>query len=203
MDNKRKYLRRPSQPIPCTVTIDQVRINGVIADESISGAKIVGLDLLMMPFNKELSLEYRGETITVHARNTSRDENDKFVLGVVRSEMLEAERKAASSAMLMNCYVKHGDVCVICMPIHIESESQIVIQLWDGVQFRVPRSSLEPMSRAERFAMLSEPQCLGYTASMYGFELTTVEETLQRLFEYEFGSYEGCPVAARTAAVLS
>lgn len=195
MDNNRQYLRMTSQLVPCTVCVDQVRIAGVIADESISGAKIVDLDLLMLPFNKELSLEYRSEKISVHARNTTRDENNKFVLGVVRAEMLDAERKAQSSAMLINCYVKHGDACVICMPIHIESETQVVIQLWDGVQFRVPRESLLPMSRSERFAMLRDPQCFQYTAGMYGFDTNPSDRNLQQLFEYEFGTYEGCPVA--------
>lgn len=196
MDNKRKYHRMPSsEPVPCTVAVDDIRISGVIANESISGARIVGLDLLMMPFNKELSLEFRNEKIAVHARNTSRDEDNKFVLGVVRHEMLDSDRETESTAMLINCYVKHGNACVICMPIHIESESQIVIQLWDGVQFRVPRSSLVPMSRGERFAMLSDPGCFEYTASMYGFDPTNTQQNLQDLFEYEFGTYTECPVA--------
>ena len=196
MENKRKYHRIPSELVPCTIDVDDVRISGLVADESISGAKIVGLDLLTMPFNKKLSLEYRNEKIEVHARNAIRAEDNSFMLGVVRTEMLDPERtNSDSNAMLINCYVKHGNACVICMPIHIESEKQIVIQLWDGVQFRVPRSSLAPMSRGERFAMLREPGCFEYTASMYGFDTSNTEENIQNLFEYEFGSYDDCPVA--------
>lgn len=190
MENKRKFLRMASQPTPCSVLVDEIQIPGTIADESISGAKIIGLDLLMMPFNKALSLEYNGAMVPVQARNTLRDENNMFVLGVVRSEMLETTEDEESSAMLINCYVKHQDACVICAPIHIESETQVVIQLWDGVQFRVPRSSLVPMSRAERFEMLQDPKCLQYTATMYD-----MKPDLHQLFDYEFGTYADCPVA--------
>lgn len=195
MADKRKFLRIKSQPEPCTVVVDQTNITGTIVDESISGAKIIGLDLMMMPFNKKLSLQYREENISVHARNTMRDEDGKFVLGVVRSEVLDAEQQADSSAMLINCYVKHGGACVICVPLQIESDSTVVIQLWDGVQFRVPRSQLFPMSRLERFEMLEDTTCLAYTTAMYGFENISIDFDRRQVFEYEFGNFDNCPVS--------
>lgn len=185
-----------SQPEPCTVAVDNARISGLVVDESISGAKITDLDLLMMPFNKEVSLEYHDQKVVAHARNTMRDESKKFILGVVRSETLDPEQREPTGAMLINCYVKHGEACVICMPIQIESESQVLIQLWDGVQFRVPRERLIPMSRIERFEMLkNNPTSLEYTAALYGFHQDSPQARLQDLFQYEFGMYDGCPVA--------
>ena len=184
-----------SQLEPCTVAVDNARIPGLVADESISGARVTDLDLLMMPFNKQVTLEYNEQKIIAHARNTKRDENKKFVLGVVRAENLDVEQREPTTAMLINCYVKHGEACVICMPIQIESESQVLIQLWDGVQFRVPRTRLIPMSRTERFEVLQNPTSLEYTAALYGFEPNSPQASLHNLFQYEFGMYDGCPVA--------
>ena len=203
MFNKRQFLRMSSSPEPCTVAVDQSRIAGLITEESISGAKVTDLDLLTMPFNKALTLEFRGQEIAAFARNTMRDENNKFVLGVVRAESVDTEQSEPTAAMLINCYVQHGDACVICMPIQIESESQILIQLWDGVQFRVPRTRLIPMSREERFRMLQNPKSLDYTSALYGFELNSPQSSAQNLFEYEFGTYPGCPVLEKAVAATS
>lgn len=198
--DKRKYLRMQSQRDPCVITVDGVTFEGSVADESISGAKIVNLDLLMMPHNKQLSLTNRGASISVNARNASRAENGKFQLGVIRTELLEDESADDAPAMLINCYVQHGDACVICMPIHIESEEQIVIQLWDGVQFRVPRTQLRPMSRPERFEMLADPHSLEYTVAMYGFQSASPADDRRQVFDYEFGSYYDCPVTNMASA---
>ena len=203
MFNKRQFLRMSSKPEPCTVAVDQSRIPGLIIEESISGAKLTDLDLLTMPFNKALTLEYRDQQVAAHARNTLRDENNKFILGVVRAESMDPEQNEPTSAMLINCYVQHGEACVICMPIQIESDSQVLIQLWDGVQFRVPRTRLIPMSRVERFRFLQDPKSLEYTAALYGFELNSPQSSAQAVFEYEFGMYDGCPVMAKAAAATS
>lgn len=189
-----------SQHEPCVITVDGVTFEGMVADESISGAKIVDLDLLMMPYNKELQLTDRGSTISVNARNATRSENNKFELGVIRTELLGDDSNEDSSAMLINCYVQHGDACVICMPIHIESEDQIVIQLWDGVQFRVPRTQLRPMSRIERYEMLADPHSLQYTVAMYGIKPGSPCEDRKNVFDYEFGSCSDCAVASLTAS---
>lgn len=179
---------------PCKLIVDHIELSGLMADESISGAKIVDLDLLMLPWNKPIQLEYREGKLDVRARNVFRGEDDKFTLGVVRSETLSKEQAAVSTAMLVNCYVQYEDSFVICMPIHIESESHALIQLWDGVQFRVPRSQLKALSRIERYEMLADARCLAYTKAMYG--LTEETDSDRRLvFEHEFGVYEGCPIA--------
>ncbi|QEG22168.1 hypothetical protein [Mariniblastus fucicola] len=201
MNERRKFHRIRSQHEPCIVVVDDVKFDGVLADESISGFKISDLALLMLPFNKPLSLNHRGETVPVRARNVDRDSDNTFVLGVVRSEILTPEQSCESQAMLINCYVQHGDATVICVPIRIESETQVLIQLWDGVQFRVHRSQLKPMTRIQRFEMLSSDQrCLAYTAAMYGFEEISAANSSRQVFEHEFGTYENCPVARALVA---
>ncbi len=174
--------------------VDNVKLDGGIVDESISGVGITGLDLLMMPYNKPLVVEYREGSFDANARHIGRQPNGQLSLGVIRRTELKNEDVADSAAMLVNCYVKHGDAHVICMPILLESDSHVLIQLWDGIQFRVPRSNLSPRSRLERFAMLEDLGCLQYTTAMYGFESVSPSFDRQQIFEYEFGNYAECPV---------
>ena len=193
--NRRKFHRITSQGEPCCLRVDNLELPGLLVDESISGAKVADLNLLMMPYNKSLTLEHRDGTIEVRARNVERMENGTFVIGLVRTETLSAEQLQDSPAMLINCYVQYEEAFVICVPIHIESENQVLIQLVDGVQFRVPSNQLKPLTRSERFEMLSNEHCLSYTAPMYGFQSESMESDRQNIFEHEFGVYENCPVA--------
>jgi hypothetical protein len=191
--NRRKFHRIPSQGEPCTVKVDNLTLSGSIIDESISGAKVADLDLLMMPYNKQVTLEYREGKIDFRAMNVERTENGYFKMGVVRSEL--SEEPEGSNAMLVNCYVQHQEAYVICMPIHIESDNQVLIQLWDGVQFRVPRSKLFALSRSERFELLANDHILAYTAVMYGFQLVSPEVSRRQIFEHEYGTFDNCQLA--------
>lgn len=203
MENRRKYHRIPAHLEACTVRVDNVELKGSIVDESISGAGITGLDLLVMPYNKPLSVKYRDESFEANARHIGRQPDGQFNLGVIRRTELKPEDTADSPAMLINCYVQHGDAYVICMPIIIESDSQVLIQLWDGVQFRVPRSQLSPKSRLERYAMLDDLGCLQYTTEMYGLKSVSPEIDRKQLFEYEFGQYAHCPVLSQNQQLVS
>jgi len=198
MENRRKYHRIPSYSEACSVTLDNVILKGSIVDESISGVGVTGLDLLMMPHNKPLTIEYRDGSFEANARHVERQPDGQFNLGVIRREELDREELVDSAAMLINCYVKHGNAFVICMPILLESDSQVLIQLWDGVQFRVAREQLSPMSRIERFEMLSDLGCLQYTTEMYGFKSVSPEVNKLQVFEHEFGTYNQCPVLSQT-----
>ena len=203
MENRRKYLRMSSGGEECTLTVDGIKLEGEIVDESISGIGITGLDLLMMPHNKPLTVEHRDGSFSGNARHVKRQEDGQFNLGVIRETELSSDEPLETAAMLINCYVKHGDALVICMPILLESDSQVLIQLWDGVQFRVPRSKLNPMSRLERFEILKDLNCLGYTAEMYGFPSASAEDARLQVFKHEFGQYEQCPVAHMEQLIAS
>jgi len=199
--NRRKFHRIPGTLEPCVLKMDSSQLVGSLADESIAGAKICEIDLLVLPFNKPMRLEYRDGAVDVRARNTERDADGKFVLGLVRTETLTPDQLEPTTAMLVNCYVQYGDAYVICMPVRIETDTHALIQLWDGVQFRVPRCQLKPLTRTERFEMLGDDKCLNYTAAMYGIH--SVDNLRREIFEHEFGVYEGCPVAAANGSAES
>ena len=81
---------------PCILNVDNVQLHGAIADESINGAKVVDLDLMMLPRNKPLTLEYRKGHFDVRARYLYRGKNGKFSLGLVRTEELPPEQLTES-----------------------------------------------------------------------------------------------------------
>ena len=192
--NRRKFHRIPGSLEQCILKMDSSQLVGSLADESIAGAKICEIDLLVLAYNKPMRLEYRDGAVDVRARNTTRDVDGKFILGLVRNETLSPEQLELSTAMLVNCYVQYGEAYVICMPVRIETETHALIQLWDGVQFRVPRSQLKPLTRAERFEMLADEKCLSYTAKMYG--ISSDGDLRKEIFEHEFGVFEGCPICS-------
>lgn len=192
--NRRQFHRLPSQGEPCILNVDNLTLTGSIIDESISGAKVTDLDLLMMPYDKSLMLEYREGKIEFRSRNVERNDEGNFRMGVIRSESVPKDQTEESAAMLVNCYVQHHDAYVICMPIHIESPEQVLIQLWDGVQFRVPRTHLFALTRSERFEMLADEHVLSYTAAMYGFQFPTMEAGRRQVFEHEYGAHGNCHI---------
>ena len=125
-----------------------------------------------MPYNKPIKLAYRGGEIDVrcsqHQPFTKTGRSDSASSA---AEMLSQEQQLSSTAMLLNCYVLHGGAYVICMPVRVESETQALIQLWDGVQFRVPRDHLRPLTRVPSVTRCSPTKdAQQYTAAMYGHQ---------------------------------
>lgn len=190
--NRRQFHRFSPEPTPCVVTMDSVQLGGIVVDESINGAGICGLDMLMIPYNKKLTVTYRDESFSAIARRVTRRSDGRIKLGVVRESEVSDGDLVPSNAMLVNCYVQLKDMLVICAPVELNNENQILIQLWDGMQFRVSRSQLVSLTREERFQLLGEEGILGQAVEMYG--LGDQGAGLRQVFEYEFGSYDECPV---------
>lgn len=178
--------------------MDSVQLNGSIVDESIAGAAIAGLDLLMMAYDKGLTVVHREEQFEANARRVSREDDGRFNLGVIRRDSISDDDVVEDSAMLINCYVKLRDTLAICAPIEIENATQVLVQLWDGMQFRVDKSLLSPMTRAERYQMLSQSDVLQTAMNMYGFAPSSSFYDQRRVFEHEFGIYRDCSIMSRS-----
>ena len=188
--NRRQFHRFSGEPSPCVVAMDSVQLGGALVDESIAGAGICGLDLLMIPFNKSLTVTHRDESFQAFARRVARQADGRINLGVVRNDA--DVDSTSSSAMLINCYVQLKDTLAICAPVAFEKDSRILIQLFDGMQFRVNRSQLISLTRKERFEMLGHERILEQAIEMYG--LVDSAFGARHVFEYEFGTYDECPV---------
>lgn len=193
-EDRRKHQRIAANDDPCVVSIDDVFLEGEVVDESVSGTGIAGLDLFMMPYNKPVIVSRREGQFAANVRHVRRERDRRFNIGVIRRTELTADEAEEDSAMLINCYVNHQDWMVICMPISVDSD-KVVVQLWDGLQFRVSRSDLVSMTREERFEMLRDRKHLSNAVEMYKFESSSLDEDRLRVFEYEYGFFNGCPIS--------
>jgi len=65
--NRRKFHRIPVDE-RCIVKIDGVDLECTLVDQSITGAKIAGLDFLVVPYGKKLSIHYDDEVFDAVVR---------------------------------------------------------------------------------------------------------------------------------------
>jgi hypothetical protein len=200
--NRRKHERISGNEEPCVVSLDQVHMEGIVVDESVAGVGIAGLDLFMMPFNKPVIVNRREGQFAANVRYVRRTQDHRFNVGVIRRTELTAEEATENSAMLINCYVNHHDWLVICMPIEVDSD-QVVVQLWDGLQFRVKRADLVSLTRRERFQMLDDEKHLSNALEMYKLQSESPTADRYRIFEHEFGQYNDCPISCQSAQVFA
>jgi len=193
--NQRKYHRLPSAGAHCAVFIDGVRVEGQMRDESISGAKVSGLDLLMLPLNKQVEIEFEGETFSAFARNAMRGEDGLCTVGFRRDDTSEG-KEAEDTAMLLNSFIAHHGSYAICIPMGLDANGGVQVQLWNGKQFVIPRAGLKMLTRLERFEILADPEHLKFAAGIYGFEKLAPRS---EVFEFEYGKMVSCPTKVKVS----
>lgn len=201
-EDRRKHQRICANNESCVVSIDDVFLEGEVVDESVSGIGVAGLDLFMMPFNKPVVVTRREGQFAANVRYVRRERDNRFNIGVIRRTELTADEAIEDSAMLINCYVNHQDWMVICIPVSVDSD-KVVVQLWDGLQFRVSRRDLVSLTRSERFEMLSDPRHLANALEMYQFAKSSPDADRLRIFEHEFGTYKDCPISRQSQSIAA
>ena len=187
--NRREFHRIPASGCPCEVSVDGVKLAGMLRDESISGARVSGLNLLMLPLNRKLQVSTRDGDFEGYVRNVARDENNLMDVGLRRVENAK-EVEEESFAMLLNCFVEFQGNLVICVPLELQDDGVARVQLWDGKQFQIPVSTLVSLTRTERYEQLNDPAKLRFSADLYGFGPAA---TQHMVFEFEFGKMAACP----------
>ena len=190
LTNRRKY-HRISIDEKCTVSVDGAKLSCSLVDQSINGAKIAGLDFLVVPFGKTISVNCEGEEFEAVIRGVTRDEKGDMQIGIQRSETVN-DADENSGAMLLNSFIRHEGNLMVCIPISVEPSGQVKIQLWDGMQFPINFSALETMSRTERYTSLMTGSNLKMIADLYGLGNIPMAQLADRIFEFEFGTLENC-----------
>lgn len=160
-------------------------------DQSINGAKIAGLDFLVIPFEKKLTVTEDGEAFEAVIRGVTRDENGEMLIGIQRAETVD-ENEENGDAMLLNCYLRHDGNMMVCIPLSVEPDGRVKIQLWDGMQFPINYSALETMNRSERYLSLMTGSNLKMIAELYGLGSLPLTQMADKIFEFEFGVLESC-----------
>ena len=135
--NRRKFSRINSDGEECSVIIDGCEMLGSLADESIDGARIAGLDFLMIPHGKPIAIQHRDGNFFANIRNLERDpETDQIIIGVSRNDELR-ELKDPTDAMLLNAFLCYDGHLIACIPVTMKSRTLVTVQLWDGMNFDV------------------------------------------------------------------
>lgn len=190
LTNRRKFHRIPIDE-KCIVDVDGARLECSLVDQSIDGAKITGLDFLVVPFGKRLSIDCDGEVFDAVIRSVNRGENNEMHIGIQRAETVD-ESEENTEAMLLNCFIRHEGNMMVCIPISIDSSGDVTIQLWDGMQFPIKYSALETMNRTERYKSLMTGSNLKMIADLYGLGAIPMAQAADKIFEFEFGKMENC-----------
>ena len=188
--NRRKFHRIQVEE-KCIVRIDGVDLECHLVDQSITGAKIAGLDFLVIPYGKPLSIIYDDESYDAIIRGVTRAEKNEMLIGIERSETADPD-SIDKEAMLLNCYIRHEGNLMVCIPISVEADGRIRVQLWDGKQFPLNFTALVTMNRTERYKSLLKGSDLSMIADLYGIKDVPMARLLDTLFEFEFGELANC-----------
>ena len=192
--NRRKFHRIPVEE-KCIVKIDGVELECNLVDQSITGAKIAGLDFLVIPYGKTLSVHYDDEVFEAVIRGVTRNEKNEMLIGIERSETADPD-SLDKEAMLLNCYLRHEGNLMVCIPISVEADSRVRVQLWDGMQFPINFTALVTMNRTERYKSLMKGSDLSMIADLYGINDVPLARLLDKLFEFELGVLSNCNAKA-------
>ncbi len=192
--NRRKF-HRISVDEKCSVRIDGVDLECSLVDQSITGAKIAGLDFLVIPYGKPLSVHFGSESFDAVIRGVTRNEKNEMLIGIERVETAKGD-SPDEEAMLLNCYLRHEGNLMVCIPISVEADNRVRVQLWDGMQFPINFTALVTMNRTERYESLMKGSDLSMIADLYGIKDVPLSRLLDTLFEFEFGVLSNCNAKA-------
>ena len=199
LTNRRKFHRIPVDE-KCIAKIDGVDLDCVLVDQSINGAKIAGLDFLVVPYGKPLTIHHDDEGFDAIIRGVTRDKDGNMLLGIERAETANPE-SLEIEAILLNSFIRHEGNLMVCIPISIEPDKRVRIQLWDGSQFPINFSALVTMNRTERYESLMKGSNLTLIAKLYGINNVPMSQLLDTVFEFEFGFLKNCTAKASLSTI--
>lgn len=154
--------------------------------------RVEGLNLLTLAHNKRLSIARSDGQFPCYSRSVHRCDDGTLALQGYLDR--PHKRDAPQTAMLLNCYIRLESSVIICMPVEFEDDAMARVQLWDNMQFRIPQTSLSGMTRVERYQSLGQEDNLQAACETYGFRRTDAQQDRNRVFLFEFGEIEDCPV---------
>jgi hypothetical protein len=171
--------------IPGVVEVGGVEHGCEIISQTKQSIQLRGVKLLVLARNKPMNILYQGGEVAAHSRNVQRHLDGSFLIDADVADSLPIDESEAT--MLVNCYIRLKSGVIICMPIAFEDDLTARVQLWDGMQFRVPNRSLTAMTRQERIQSLGQLDQLKTACDTYGFDSVDHELAVQRVTEFEFG----------------
>jgi len=158
--------------------------SGFVVEESIGGMKVSGLDLLCLPENQPVTIEYNDSVEHGVCRNLTRAEDGKMELGVMlRSAPVIAE----PNGLLLSCFFSVQNEWVFCRPVRVDDKQKLTICLFDGKEFNVNRSDVTPLTCKEREASLQGSlERVQFLSNLYGMNSNPLSESIREILDFEF-----------------
>ncbi len=163
-ENRRKYIRIDSGNAPCTLQINGAAASAELANESIFGLCVGGIELMLLAADQPVTILYENEQIKGRCKSVSRDENGKFQIGIQKTD---DDKESDRSLILVNTYMNFGGYHIVCLPIEMLPDDQVRIRLLDGKEFIVNRDQMIQFTRQEREANLRHPGMLQEILGIY------------------------------------
>ena len=163
-ENRREFLRINAQDAKCVVKLGIGQSSGYVIDESISGIRVGGLELLMLIADQKVTVVHDGQSIVGRCRSVTRDENGLFRIGIFRES--EAHLSEPRS-ILLNSFMNLGGCDLVCLPLAVVDEHRIRVRLMDEKEFVVRRNQIFQLTRDEREKALRNHQTLTEISNIY------------------------------------
>ena len=193
-NNRRKFSRIAVNEETCCVTINGHSYHAKLVDQSIGGFRIEGLNLLMLPDNVPIVLEFDGESTEVVCRNVNRVDGNSFAVGLQRTDTKrkskeEEESTEISPQIFINSYLKLEETFkTLCWPLAVD-DSKLVVEVAGGKEFKVGLGKIQTFTRNERLRDLRKSNgSLKRLAELYTLTSGQIISVIpEAIADFEFG----------------
>lgn len=192
-NNRRKFSRIAVNEETCNVTINGHSYHAKLVDQSIGGFRIEGLNLLMLPDNVPIVLEFDGETTEVVCRNVKRVDDNSFAVGLQRTDVKkkteDEESTEITPQVFINSYVKLDETFkTLCWPLAV-ADSKLVVEVAGGKEFKVGMGKIQTFTKKERLSDLRKSNdSLKRLVELYTLTTGQIISVIpEAIVDFEFG----------------
>ncbi|HMO16170.1 MAG TPA: hypothetical protein PKD64_18725 [Pirellulaceae bacterium] len=191
-DDRRLFRRLASSSEACEVEIDGIAWDASLADESIGGFSIIGLNAIMLAKDTPIKVCFKENVIHGVCKHVTSQEG--FVrIGVERvfSHSNQEVFNAANSdaEFLIVPFTMVDGLFVKCFPIELLPSGKLLVVLANKELRLLDPHDVKSFSRSERERQLQASNVLDFLKSLYAEEMNVerAEISAQDLLDFEFG----------------
>ena len=182
MSERRRFSRIARDREPCQLRFGEATHHGWVVEESIGGLKVTGIDLLALPENQPVEITYHGISQHGICRTVGLDSDEStFSIGIM---LKDKPMLAEPHGLLVGCFFSVHGFWVSCLPLTVDANGKLCIELFDGKELCVDRDSVQAFTIHQRRQMLLDDlDACQRLASLYQIDSPTpVEEIVQLEF---------------------
>jgi hypothetical protein len=185
MKNRRKFSRMIPVNAECELKIGGEKLKCELLEDSIGGMKVGGLDLLLVPQDAAVELNYRDFAQQGCCRSICRGEGNRFEMGIM---LCDETSRPTTGGLLVGCFVRCHDNMIACRPIGLSDDGRVRLQIHDGKEFVIARKFLVGKTRNERARDLyANPAEVQFASKNYGLNVDNATDRVETIVDFEFG----------------